>query len=200
MISKYRMDPIYAAEDNFVRQLKASSGAIVPRSDKELLSDAENHSDPAVREHALFEYSYRKDQAGVPTILKIWEGETDPDVRISVFDELVRLDYEAVKSYLEWQGVPKDVAHQALAHYDAGLEERVAGSVQSDPDEIFDQTIPLRVMLREYIEVEPNKWLYHIFAPIQERRVAGQLLACTKVETRHERVVLTKHLEGLNSD
>lgn len=173
MKSKYIMDPIHAAEDNFVKQLKASSGPIVPRTDRELLSDAENHSDPAVREHALFDYSYRKDRAAVPTILKIWEGETDRDVRISVFDELVRLDYEAVKSFLEWRGVPEDVSHLALAHYDAGLEERAMPRVESDPEEVFDQTIPLRVLLREYIEVEPNKWLYHIFAPIQEKRVAG---------------------------
>lgn len=199
-MTKYLMDPIKQAENHFVQNLKLVAKPIVPRTDTELLADAQNHSDPAVREHALLEYSYRHDRISFPILLKVWQGEEDPDVRTSIFEELVRLDSDGFKNFLEWDGVPRDVEPLAFAYYDAGLEKRGKVQTFSDGKEIFDQTIPLRVALREYIEVQPGKWMYHVFGPLQERRVAGQLLACTKVDTRMERVVLTKHLEGLHSD
>ncbi|WP_142786394.1 hypothetical protein [Changchengzhania lutea] len=200
---KYYMDPIYEAQDHFARHLKAIAKPIVPISDKQLLSDAGNHSDPAVREYALLEYSYRYDQSSFGVLLDFWQGETDRDVRKSLFEELVRLDGKAFKHYLELKGVPKDIPELARAYYNAPLGGVTRGKrldVKSDEKEIFDQTIPLRVALREYVEVEPGKWMYHLYGPIQEKRVAGQLLACTKVETRMDRVVLTKHLEGLHTD
>lgn len=197
---KFYMDPIAAAEDHFAGHLKEVAKPIVPRTDEDLLADARNHSDPAVRENAIFEYSYRHDRVAFPIILDLWRGETDRDVRVSVFEELVRLDYPSFKVFLEWQGVPDDMKPLSLAYYDDGLEARLAPQTTSDEAELFDQTIPLRVALREYIEVEPGRWMYHLFAPIQEKRIAGQLLACTKVDTRMERVVLTKHLEDLHSD
>ncbi len=198
-MSKFYMDPIKAAEDHFASHLKAVAKPIVLRTDSELLEDAQTHSDAAVREHAIFEYSYRYDTAAFGVILDLWQGEEDPEVRTSVFEELVRLDYSAFKQFLEWRGVPEDMLPLALAYYD-GPQRLKEPETRSDGEELFDQTIPLRVALREYVEVEPGKWLYHLFAPIQEKRVAGQLLACTRADTRMERVVLTKHLEGLHSD
>ena len=194
-------DPAKAAvaEDFFANCVRQIATPIDPRTDKELLDDATHHSDPPVREHALFEYIYRHERDAFPVVLKAWEGETETAVQISLFEELVRLDYTGFKRYLEQHGIAKSLEAHAHTHFDRPMIEtkRVA---KSDPGELFDQVLPLRVTLREYLEVEPNKWMYHVFSPLQEKRVAGQLYACSKVETRSTRIVLTKQLEGLHSD
>ena len=196
------LDRAAVGDDYFLRNLRAIAEPIDPRTDKELLADALDHSDPAVREHAVFEYIYRHEHDAFATVLSIWEGESDRDIRISLFEELARLDRSGFKNYLECRSVPKDVEAIALAQYNYPIDaaRRSLKHIRSEPSEFFDQTLPLRVALREYMEVEPNRWMYHVFSPIQERRVAGQLYACTKVDTRLERMVLTKQLEGLHSD
>jgi len=192
-------DPSSAAYlgDYFASQLRAVAQPIIPRLDSELLEDINSHSDPAVRENAMFEYVYRHERDAVPVLLKSWHGEENDAVRTSYFEELTRLDYSGLKLYLESSGIPKDTYPLAIAAYrlDPGKRE-----TKTDPTEIFDQVLPLRIALREYVEVEPGKWMYHVFAPIQETRVAGQLYACSKVETRARQIVMTKHLEGLHSD
>lgn len=196
------LDRAAVGDDYFALNLKAIAEPIDPRTEKELLRDASGHDDPAVREHAIYEYIYRNEHDAFATVLSLWEGETEPAVRVSIFEELARLDRSGFKKYLEHKKVPRDVEFVAQAQYDAKVPKsrRKQDLVKSDKKETFDQTLPLRVALREYIEVEPNRWMYHVFSPLQEQRVAGQLLACTRVDTRMNRMVLTKQLPGLHKD
>lgn len=194
------MDPIRESENHFAKNLKAVATPIVPKTDEQLLSDARNHSDSAVREQALLEYSYRHNQSAFAVLLDYWQGETDRDVRKTLFEELTRLDGKSLGLFMAAKGAPQDLQELVAAYYEEIPVTLPQPTFRSDEREIFDQTIPLRVSLREYIEVEPGKWMYHLYGPIQEKRIAGQLLACTRVDTRIERVVLTKHLEGLHSD
>ena len=184
--------------DFFGSYLRHIAQPIFPRLDSELIKDAREHNDPAVRENAVYEYVYRHEHDSFPVLLKLLQDEADKAVRISLFEELVRLDKGAFQQYLERYGTPKDLHPLGIANY--AMEANGSRPTKTDPKEIFDQTIPLRISLREYVEVEPRKWMYHVFAPIQETRVAGQLLACSVVETRTTRIVLAKHLKNLHSD
>ena len=183
--------------DFFASQLRAIAKPIVPRLDAELLDDVRNHSDPAVREHALFEYVYRHDRAAFSVVLKSWEGEKDKAVRQSLFEELTRLDKHAFQRFLESHGIPNDAHALAVAAYKVDPGKRRA---KTTPHETFDQVLPLRLSLRAYVEVEPGTWMYHILAPIQATRVVGRLYACSSVQTRARYTVMTKHLDGLHSD
>ncbi len=200
MDSRRLADPAQAAvaEDFFANNVRAIAKPIDPRTDQELLGDAQNHTDPAVREHAAFEYVYRHEHDSFPVILKLYEAESEDAVRTTLFEELTRIDEPAFKHYVQMKGVPDQL--EAVAYARFGREVKHKRRARTDEKELFDQCIPLRVSLREYIEVEPRKWMYHVFSPLQEQRVAGQLVACSRVETRDHRIVLSKQLEGLHAD
>jgi hypothetical protein len=193
-------DPALAgmSEDFFAKHIDAVAEPIVPRLDSELLDDARNHSDPAVREHAAVELLARHGRASFSILSDLWKKEEDAAVRQSLFEELVTLDKPQFKLVLESMGVPADLQAWGRAHF--GIDYTVAIMTATDKLEPFDQIIPLRITLKEYVEVEPNVWKYHVFAPIQETRVAGQLYACSIVETRNKRIALTKQLQGLHAD
>lgn len=184
--------------DFFAKHVDAVAEPILPRLDSELIEDARHHSDPAVREHAAIELIARYGLGAFSLVLNLWMGEEDMQVKRSIFEELNDLDKPQFKVFLESQGIPRGLEAWGRAHF--GVEYEKPVRVKSDPEELFDQVIPLRISLKEYVEVEPNVWKYHVFAPIQETRVAGQLYACSVVETRHKRIALTKQLEGLHSD
>ena len=186
------------SEDFFAKHVDAIAEPIVPRLDAELLADARNHSDPAVREHAALELIARHGRSGFAVIVDLWRKEEDLQVRRSLFEELTDLDKPQFKLFLEDHGIPRDLEAWGHAHF--GVERSRGVRTKTEEREPFDQIIPLRISLKEYVEVEPNVWKYHVFAPIQETRVAGQLYACSVVETRHKRIALTKQLEGLHSD
>ncbi len=184
--------------DFFAKHVDAVAEPILPRLDSELIEDARHHSDPAVREHAAIELIARHGLGAFSLVLNLWMGEEDMQVKRSIFEELNDLDKPQFKVFLESQGIPRGLEAWGRAHFGVEYEQPVRA--RSDPEELFDQVIPLRISLKEYVEVEPNVWKYHVFAPIQETRVAGQLYACSVVETRHKRIALTKQLEGLHSD
>jgi hypothetical protein len=197
-------DPAKAAvaEDFFANCVRAVAKPIDPRMDQELLVDAENHANPAVREHSAYEYIYRHERDAFAVVLKLYEAEEDHRVQTSLFEELSRLDYDGFAHYIRMKGVPSRLEPFAYARFGREMTAARAGHrrTTSDAQELFDQCIPLRVSLREYIEVEPKKWMYHVFSPLQEEAVAGQLVACSKVETRDKRIVLSKQLKGLHAD
>lgn len=184
--------------DFFAKHVDAVAEPILPRLDSELIEDARHHSDPAVREHAAIELIARYGLGAFSLVLNLWMGEEDMQVKRSIFEELNDLDKPQFKVFLESQGIPRGLEAWGRAHFGVDSDRKVR--VKSDEAELFDQVIPLRISLKEYVEVEPNVWKYHVFAPIQETRVAGQLYACSVVETRHKRIALTKQLEGLHSD
>jgi hypothetical protein len=186
--------------DFFSNYLREIATPIVHRDDEDLIHDFYNHEDPAVRENAAFEYIYRHEQNSLPIILKYFEAEPDHRIKVTLFEELHRINGAAFKTYLESSGVPDGLQHLAHAYYLYDGLTKSDLETKSDAEEIFDQVIPLRISLREYIEVEPGRWCYHVISPIQETRVAGQLYACSKVDTRLTRIVMTKQLENLHSD
>lgn len=195
------IDPGQAAiaEDFFGQHLREVAAPIFPRSDDEVLSDAFDHENPAVRENAIFEYIYRHEHDAFAVVLEMFDQEEEAAVRRSLFEELSQLDYEAFKRWLGRRGVDPALEPWALAQFGWPVSES-AREVKTDDQELFHQTLPLRIALREFVEVEPNKWLYHVFAPLQEQIVAGRLFACSHVNTRLTRIVLSKQLEGLHAD
>lgn len=184
--------------DFFAKHVDAAAEAIMPRLDAELIADARHHSDPAVREHAALELIARHGKGAFALVLDFWQREEDLQVRRSMFEELTDLDKPQFKLFLQDHGIPRGLEAWGNSHFGVRYERRM--QTRTDEAEPFDQVIPLRIALKEYVEVEPNVWKYHVFAPIQETRVAGQLYACSVVETRHKRIALTKQLEGLHSD
>jgi|tagenome__1003787_1003787.scaffolds.fasta_scaffold20826780_2 hypothetical protein len=194
------IDPGNAAisDDFFARHLREVAEPIFPRSDDEVLDDAFHNDDPAVRENAIFEYIYRHEGAAFPVVLDMFEQDRDPAVKQSLFEELSQLDRPAFRQWVGRRGLESDLEPWGLAQF--GWRTETAREVRTDDQEIFHQTLPLRISLREFVEVEPNKWLYHVFAPLQEQIVAGRLFACSHVDTRLTRIVLSKQLEGLHAD
>ena len=178
------------------------------RTEDELLYDARELADPALREHALYVYLMRRGSEAMPAVWHAVFNDTDTDLRINLLWALEWLDTDESRDIClallhdrehrvrEWARVfawemgwsPEDFRRDRPYRH---IEGRT-----------FDQTIFLHIACNMYVKLGPghDQWGHLLLSPQMLRRVFGQALACNNMETRDDAVVVAKTLRGLNRD
>ena len=196
----WRWRAAYTSADYFGAQLRSVAERLDPRSDDELVRDARTHEDAGVREQASLELSARRGQGAFDSILDAFREEPDREARIGLLDELAYLDSTRMRDALQALNVQSDSLIDAWSMAQFGTETRSDRRAMTDDREPFDQVIKLRIKLACYVQVQPDQWVTWAISPLVVRRIAGQLYACSRVDTRLERIGVTKQLQGLHAD
>jgi hypothetical protein len=178
------------------------------RLDEELLHDARELNDPALREHAWYVYLLRHGTRAVP---KLWHAvmhDESADVRINLLWALEWLDCEQSRDI--GLALCDDPDHRVqewarVFAWEMGWSAndfRKARPYRHREGRTFDQTIFLHIACNMYVKLGPghDQWGHLLLSPQMLRRVFGQALACNNMATRDDAVVVAKTLCGLNRD
>lgn len=198
-------DPTTRFEDMIARV----SVNLERRDDEQLISDGRNSSlEPALREHALYQYLARNGADALPVIREALYSDTDTELRINLLWALEWLQSEQCRSIALPLMEDKDHRVREWARvfaWEMGWTDRdfrYARPFKHYEGRTFDQTIFLHITCNIYIKLGAghDMWGHLLLSPQMLRRVFGQALACNNMETRDDEVVVAKTLEGLNPD
>jgi hypothetical protein len=197
-------DPTVRFEDMIAR-------AAVPfeeRLDAELIHAARTHSDPARREHALYQYIERNNILALPEIRRALMEDVDTDLRINLLWALEWLPSDECSTLC--RALMDDADHRVrewarVFAWEKGWTDkdfRVKRPFKHYAGRTFDQTIYLHIVCRMYVRLtESNdKWGMLLISPQMLKRVFGQAMACNNMSSRDDQVVVAKDLPGLNKD
>lgn len=197
-------DPTVRFEDMIAR----AAVSLEHRTDEELLHNGRENSDPALREHALYQYLSRHGSKALPVIRHALFEDVDTDLRINLLWAL------------EWLPQPecKEIGLALLNDSDDRVREwarvfawemgwtsqdfRYAREFKHYDNRTFDQTIYLHITCNVYIKLGEghDMWGHLLVSPQMLKRIFGQALACNNMTTRDDEVVVAKTLSGLNPD
>lgn len=178
------------------------------RLDDELLHDARELRDPALREHALYVYMLRHGTGALPAVWHSVFNDADPDLRINLLWSMEWLDSDDARDVCLALRTDEDARVREWARVFAwemgwsAEDFRHARPFRHREGRTFDQTIYLHIACNLYVKLGPrhDQWGHLLLSPQMLRRVFGQALACNNMETRDEAVVVAKTLQGLNRD
>jgi hypothetical protein len=178
------------------------------RTNDELVYDGRELADPVLREHALFVYFMRNGAAALPVIERAIHSDPDTDLRINLLWALEWLP--GAESREICRSLLNDRVHRVsewarVFAWEMGWSDqdfRRARPFRHDPGRTFDQTIYLHVACNLYVKLDPGHehWGHLLLSPQMVKRVYGQPLACNRMETRDDEVVVAKTLCGLHAD
>lgn len=197
-------DPTIRFEDMIAR----AAVSMEERTDEELLRQARGHSDPARREHALYQYMSRHGAGALSALKEALYEDDDTDLRVNLLWTM------------EWLSSPecRDIARDLMNDPDHRVREwarvfcwemgwtdkdfRVKRPFKHHAGRTFDQTIYLHITCNLYVRLseDNDKWGHILISPQMLKRVFGQALACNNMSTRDDEVVVAKCLSGLNAD
>lgn len=197
-------DPTTRFEDMIARV----SVNLEKRTDSELIHDGRNLPDPALREHALYQYLARNGAEALPVIREAIFEDTDTDLRINLLWALEWLHSEECKPIGLTLLNAADHRVQEWARvfaWEMGWTDqdfRRAREFKHHEGRTFDQTIYLHITCNIYIKLgpSPDMWGHLLMSPQMLKKVFGQALACNNMQTRDDEVVVAKTLCGLNAD
>lgn len=197
-------DPTTRFEDMVARV----SVNLEKRDDEQLIRDGRELEDPALREHALYQYLARNGADALPVIGRALYEETDTDLRINLLWALEWLESsECARLCL---GLLEDADHRVrewarVFAWEKGWSSqdfRRPREFKHYEGRTFDQTIYLHITCNIYIKLGAGNdmWGHLLISPQMLKRVFGQALACNNMETRDDEVVVAKTLCGLHED
>lgn len=197
-------DPTTRFEDMIARV----AVSLEKRTDEQLLEDGRSQSDPALREHALFQYLWRNGAEALPALWPSLYEDTDTDLRINLLWALEWLPSEECRRV--GLALTNDRDHRVrewarVFAWEMGWSDkdfRHAREFKHHEGRTFDQTIYLHITCNLYIKLGATNdmWGHLLISPQMLKRVFGQALACNNMKTRDDEVVVAKTLSGLNTD
>lgn len=178
------------------------------RTDEQLVQDGRKLSDPALREHALYQYLARNGSEALPVIRQALYEDTDTDLRINL---LWALEWLADRECRQiGVALLNDKDHRVrewarVFAWEMGWSDqdfRQPREFKHHVGRTFDQTIYLHITCNIYIKLGRGNdmWGHLLLSPQMLKRVFGQALACNNMETRDDEVVVAKTLAGLRED
>ena len=194
-------DPVVRFED----MIAMSAVSMEKRTDAELIRDGRTDNDPAIREQALYEYLNRHGVESLPVIEQALKEDTDTDLRINLLWALEWIESDRCKDIA--LPLMNDADHRVREWASvfawemgwAAKDFRKARAFKHREGRTFDQTIYLHICCNVYIRLgEGNDlWGHLLMSPQMLKRVFGQALACNNMDTRDDKVVVAKNLDGL---
>lgn len=197
-------DPTTRFED----MIALAAISLEDRSNEQLLKAARENSDPALREHALYQYLARNGVKALPAVRQALFEDTDTDLRINLLWALEWLESdECSKIGLALLDDPDHRVREwaRVFAWEMGWTSqdfRRAREFKHHEGRTFDQTIYLHITCNLYIRLGAGNdmWGHLLISPQMLKRVFGQALACNNMATRDDEVVVAKSLDGLNAD
>lgn len=196
-----------AWESDFGYALDRVAMRLDSRSREELRHQALNHSDPVMREQALYEYVDRNEPDAIELLLQAVRQDTDRQVRWDALWAIEKLGgYDAIQAMYEFQDDgDAEIAEWAtlfLSELQTGHPAFDDRACRSTPGRTFDETIFLLIHCDLYIRLNPSNhhWGKISLAPQGLARIYGQAHACPNVETRERQLVIAKTISGLHPD
>lgn len=192
----------------FEEMIARAARHLEARTDEQLIADARGQADPALREHALYQYLARHGEAALPVVWQALFEDTDTDLRINLLWALEWLRSEECREI----GVSllNDRDHRVrewarVFAWEMGWSQedfRQPRPFRHIAGRTFDETIYLHITCNMYVKLGPggDAWGRLLLSPQMLKRVFGQALACNNMETRDDEVVVAKTLCGLNAD
>lgn len=197
-------DPTSRFEENIAR----AALSLDRRTDDELIYDGRQLRDAALREHALYVYLARHGTAALPVISDAILTDADTDLRINLLWALEWLPCDESRDIC--LGLLNDREHRVrewarVFAWEMGWTDkdfREARAYRHREGRTFDETIYLHVACNLYVKLGPghDQWGHLLLSPQMVKRVYGQPLACNRMETRDDEVVVAKTLCGLHAD
>jgi len=178
------------------------------RTDDELISDARNHRDAAVREQALYSLAHRKGVEALGVLKTAVLTDTDSQLRVNVLwimENIASEECAAVGRQLVADPDPRVREWARVFAWEMGWVKedfRTATQAKHWANRTFDQTIFLHIQCDVYVRLaESNElWGHLIMSPQMLARVYGQAYACPIFATREKEIVIAKTLNGLHQD
>ena len=197
-------DPTTRFEDMIARV----SVNLERRTDEQLIHDGRRQQDPALREHALYQYLARNGVDALPVISDALFSDPDDDLRINLLWALEWLGRDECREICT--SLLNDKTHRVrewarVFAWEMGWSAedfRKPRPFKHIEGRTFDQTIYLHITCNIYIKLGPGNdmWGHLLMSPQMLKRVFGQALACNNLSTRDDEVVVAKTLCGLNAD
>jgi len=197
-------DPTTRFEDMIARV----SVNLERRTDEQLIHDGRTLSDPALREHALYQYLARNGADALPIITDALFSDTDTDLRVNLLWALEWLGRDESREVC--LSLTKDKTHRVrewarVFAWEMGWSDedfRQPRAFRHREGRTFDQTIYLHITCNIYIKLGAGNdmWGHLLISPQMLKRVFGQALACNNLSTRDDEVVVAKSLDGLHQD
>ena len=207
------VDPRYVAGDpaawasDFGYALDRAAIRIDSRSSDELREAALTHSDPAMREQAVFECTDRDEPDAMKLLGEVIAHDADRQVRWDALWALEKLGgVEAVRALqrfrtdddpeiAEWSRLFSSEIQTGDPSFDGRASTYTEGRT-------FDETIFLLIHCDLYVRLDPTNrlWGKLSLAPQGLARVYGQAHACPNVATREQQLVIAKTIDGLHAD
>jgi hypothetical protein len=197
-------DPTTRFED----MIRRAAISLEDRSDERLIRDGRTLADPALREHALYQYLARRGAQALPVVREALLTDTDTDLRVNLLWALEWLESEECRDL--GLALVDDPDHRvrewarvfAWEMGWSGEDFRRRREFRHHAGRTFDQTIYLHITCNLYIRLGAGNdlWGHLLISPQMLKRVFGQALACNNMATRDDEVVVAKTLCGLNPD
>jgi len=192
----------------FEEMVARASVNLERRADEQLIADGREQTDPALREHALYQYLARNGVEALPEVRRALYEDRDTDLRINLLWALEWLEAEECRDLCV--GLLKDTDHRVqewarVFAWEKGWSSedfRRPREFRHYEGRTFDQTIYLHITCNIYIKLGAghDMWGHLLLSPQMLKRVFGQALACNNMATRDDEVVVAKTLCGLNAD
>jgi len=177
------------------------------RTDDQVRHEALNHPDPMIREQSLYQALDRRLPDAVELIDAAVSSDTDRQVRWNALWALEKLGGSAAAQVLdrhvddddadvgEWARIFRSELRTGLAEFDGR-------SFTYDPERTFDETLLLNIHCDVYVMLDETgrNWGKISLAPQGLARSYGQAHACPNVDTRNQKLIISKTLSGLHED
>jgi hypothetical protein len=196
-----------AWESNFAHALDRVAVRLDPRTDAQLRKDALTHSDPMMREQAVYEYADRNLPNAIDFICEVVSRDADRQVRWDALWAVEKLG--GVKAIEALRKFSHDSDLEIAEWADLFVSELQTGAPRFDNRECrfttgrtFDETIFLLIHCDLYVRLDPANqvWGKLTLAPQALARIYGQAHACPNVKTRERQLVIAKQISGLHAN
>jgi hypothetical protein len=177
------------------------------RSSDDLAEVALTDLDPVMREQALYEYADRNESDSIELLAKVVQQDKDREVRWDALWAIEKLG--GLNGVQALRGFANDGDPEIAEWAQLFASELTTGDPIFDKRDCvytkgrtFDETIYLLIHCDLYIRLDPqNKvWGKLSLGPQGLARIYGQAHACPNVETREDRLVIAKQIDGLHVD
>ncbi|WP_326829454.1 HEAT repeat domain-containing protein [Streptosporangium sp. NBC_01810] len=194
-------------QSDFGRFLDQVAVRLDSRPDAHVAHEALHHADPMIREQSLYQYVDRNLPDAVDLLAEAVATDDNREVRWNALWALEKIGGARALEILE-RTVNDDDAD--VGEW-AGLfaSELTTGYPTFDrrawvyhADRTFDETIYLNISCHVYVMLDDTgkHWGKITLSPQGLARSFGQAHACPNVDTRHNKLIISKSLSGLHED
>lgn len=206
-------DPNYLVGDpaawasEFGHELDQIAVRLDMRSNEELRQVAFNHTDPVMREQALYEYADRGPSDAIDVLRQAVATDDDRQLRWNALWAIEKIG--GVPAIAALQSFAQDEDPEIAEWANLFISELKTGDPVFDnrpyhyyPDRTFDETIFLLIHCDMYMRLDASNkyWGKMTLSPQALARVFGQGHACPNVDNREHTLVIAKIIDGLYPD